>query len=82
MFTSTITVKGQVTLPSKLRKELKVKPADRVMFVKKGKYISIQKLPPIESLFGSLSNPKVKSLSISEMNKMIEKGMFSKDDIA
>ncbi len=82
MLTSTVTRKGQLTLPAKLRKELDIKPSDKVVFVKKGRDITIQKLPSIDSLFGSLANPKVKSLSISEMNKMIEKGMFSKDDIA
>ena len=82
MLTSTVTRKGQLTLPAKLRKELNIKPSDKVVFVKKGRDITIQKLPSIDSLFGSLANPKVKPLSISEMNRIVEKRMFSKDDIA
>ena len=82
MLTSTVTRKGQLTLPAKLRKELNIKPSDKVVFTKEKDKIYIEKLPSIDELFGSLKNPNVKPLSISEMNRMVEKGMFSKDDIA
>ncbi|KKQ42591.1 MAG: hypothetical protein US60_C0015G0002 [Microgenomates group bacterium GW2011_GWC1_37_8] len=82
MLTSTITRKGQLTLPVRLRRELEIKPSDKVVFIKRKDKIYIEKLATIDDLFGSLSNPKVKPLSIAEMKRSVEKGMFSKNDIA
>lgn len=76
MLTSTVTSKGQVTLPAKMRKELGIKPSDSVLFVKEGKRIVVGKVPPFESLFGSLANPKVKPLSAEEINDLVGKGIF------
>lgn len=80
MFASTITSKGQVTLPAKLRKEMGVKPTDRIIFSKKNGNFVIERLASIDSLFGSLANPKVRPLTDIQMKRMIEKGMFSDDD--
>jgi len=82
MTTSTVTTKGQITMPAYLRKELNIKPADKVVFNKEGSRVYVEKVEDVDSLFGSLANPKVKPLTISQMNKMVEKGMFSEDDIA
>ncbi len=82
MLTSNVTTKGQLTLPVKIRKELEIKPYDRVVFVKKNGDFVIQKLPSIDSLFGSLANPEIKPLTVAQMNKVIEKGMFGKNDRA
>lgn len=82
MTTSTVTSKGQITLPATLRKEFRIKPSDRVVFAKEGKRIYVEKVDDVDKLFGSLANPKVKPLSVSMMSKMVEKGMFGKDDIA
>lgn len=76
MLTSTITSKGQITLPAKFRREMGVKPSDRVLFTKEGKRVFVEKVPSLKSLYGSLSNSKVKSLSIDDMNKLINKGIF------
>lgn len=78
MLTSTITIKGQVTLPANLRRQLGVKPSDKIAFIKKGQRVFLEKLPSLESLYGSLSNSKVKPLSVQEMNKLIDKGLFLK----
>ena len=80
MLTSTITSKGQVTLPAKLRKELGLKPSDRVFFDGKNGEVVIKKLPSIDSLFGSLANPKIKPLTTAQIRESIEKRMFSKYD--
>lgn len=82
MLVSTITTKGQVTLPVKLRKKLGVKPADRIIFVQKNGDILIQKITPLNTLFGSLANPKVVPLTTEQMNSLIEKKMFKKNDLA
>lgn len=77
MYTATITSKGQVTLPSKVREKMRAKAGDRVVFeMTNGKFV-VEKLQPIDSVFGSLANPKVKPLTDRQMKKLIEKGMFS-----
>jgi len=81
MYTATVTSKGQVTLPAKMRKDLDLKNPDKVVFSKQNGNFIVEKLPSIDSLFGSLANPKVKPLTDIEMKKFIEKGMFSDDDI-
>ena len=78
MLTSTVTSKGQITLPAKLRRQMGVKPSDRVLFVKEGKRIFVEQIASIDSLFGSLSNPKAKPLSSDEINTLISRGMFKK----
>jgi len=69
-------------MPAKLRRELNIRPSDKVLFVKKNKGVIIRKLPSVASLFGSLANPKVNPLRVSQMNKLLERGMFSKNDNA
>lgn len=76
MLSSTVTSKGQVTLPAKMRRETGIKPSDKVMFVRVGRKIEVEKIPPLESLFGSLANPKVKPLSAEGMKALVKKGMF------
>jgi len=77
MLTSTLTIKGQVTLPIKIRKELNVKPSDRIIFNKVGGKFVIEKLLSIDQLYGSLKNTKVKPISSKKMGDLINKGLFS-----
>ncbi len=75
MMLSSMTYKGQVTIPVSLRKKLKLEEGDKVKFVEKnGTVILIpfkkRKLMDIFNLF-----PKSKiSLTIEEMNEAIESG--------
>ena len=82
MYTATVTSKGQVTLPAKMRKDLGLKKADRVLFSKQNGNFVLEKLPSIDSLFGYLANPKIKPLTIAQMNRVVEKEMFGPNDIA
>ncbi|OGM32750.1 hypothetical protein A3D01_01080 [Candidatus Woesebacteria bacterium RIFCSPHIGHO2_02_FULL_39_13] len=78
MFISTVTSKGQLTLPASIRKNMRIKTSDKVIFIREGKRIFIQKLLPISSLFGALSNPGVTPLPQEEMDKLLERGIFEK----
>lgn len=78
MLTSAMTSKGQITIPSILRKEMGVKPSDKVLFIREGKRIVVEKVASISSLFGSLANSKVKPLSSNEINTLIAEGMFKR----
>lgn len=72
---ATITSKGQVTLPIKIRNSLRLKPGDKLdFFVKKDKHIEI--VPVKESplkLKGMLPKPN-KAVTIEQMNLAIAEG--------
>ena len=53
MLSSSVTTKGQVTIPAELREKLGIKPGDKVGFVAEGDRILIQRQETaVESLFG------------------------------
>lgn len=53
MLSSSVTTKGQVTIPAELREKLGIKPGDRVGFVAEGDRILIQRQDTaVESIFG------------------------------
>jgi len=45
-FIARITTKGQVTVPLELRKHLKIKEGDYILFEKKGSKVEIKKMVP------------------------------------
>lgn len=45
MSTATLTSKGQVTIPSKIRRLLSLKPGDRLLFETEGKEVRIRAVP-------------------------------------
>lgn len=71
---STVTQKGQITIPINIRKALAINEGDKVAFVQTGNSITITVSEKMDlmSLSGCLPKPK-KSLSIEEMNSIIEK---------
>ena len=52
MLTSTITQKGQVTIPKKIRNALNLKTNDKVIFVRRGNSIIIKPVRDVSSLRG------------------------------
>ncbi|HSJ51726.1 MAG TPA: AbrB/MazE/SpoVT family DNA-binding domain-containing protein [Actinomycetota bacterium] len=57
---STVTVKGQVTIPKEIRDRLGIRPGDRVEFVLERGVARLRKqVPrdPIDALYGSLKLP-------------------------
>ncbi len=77
MYTATITSKGQLTFPAPLRKQLNLKPTDKLSFTNQGQGVYVQRIPSIQTLFGSLNNPNVKPLSIKEIKQITDGGLFS-----
>jgi AbrB family looped-hinge helix DNA binding protein len=73
MRTSSVTTKGQVTIPVELREQLGIKPGDRVGFVAEGDRIVIQRQDTaVESLFGVV---KAKTgVSLDQMETAIAAG--------
>lgn len=59
MLSSSVTVKGQVTIPAELRTKLGIQPGDRVGFVEQDGCILLQRQEHrIESVFGLIKPAK------------------------
>ncbi len=56
MIESTITSKGQTTLPKSVREALGVRPGDRVRYVVSGDEVRILPVRPLARLFGALKH--------------------------
>jgi len=72
---STITSKGQITLPGKIRKKLNLTPGDKVDFIfdEEGQVILIPQKKSVKELKGMV--PKAfKVITLDEMQKTIEQG--------
>jgi AbrB family looped-hinge helix DNA binding protein len=78
MLTSTVTSKGQVTIPAKIRRRAGIQPTDRVVFKTDKNSVVIEKIPNVRAVFGSFANPKVKPLSAEEINRLVNSGLFGK----
>ncbi len=72
MHCSVVTQKGQVTIPSDIRKTLQISEGDKVMFEVIGSEIivTLMRKSDLNDLCGFLPKPK-KSLTIDQMNEII-----------
>ena len=59
MYSSTLTSKGQATIPSPIRKKLGLKPGQKILFGERNDQVFIEKILSLSELQGSLK-PKVK----------------------
>ncbi len=76
MLTSTISSKGQVTIPKKIREFLNLRTFDKIAFIplEEGKVIITSKEIPVSELFGMLKSRKRKEpVSLEEMEAGIQK---------
>ena len=76
MITSTVSSKGQVTIPKVIRKFLKVEKYDKIVFIplEDGKVMITNKQIPVSDLFGMLKHRKPQQLvSVEDMEFKIHK---------
>jgi bifunctional DNA-binding transcriptional regulator/antitoxin component of YhaV-PrlF toxin-antitoxin module len=69
---STLTIKGQATIPLVIRRFLKVKPRDKIAFrIDNGKVLlePVQSCP--EALFGKYGKSHGKKMSVKDMNEAV-----------
>ena len=75
MTIATLTSKGQITIPKRVRESLHLHDGEKVQFLLHGSGEAI--LKPInrtvDEVFGRLQRPNAKLHSVSEMNKAIGK---------
>ena len=73
MLHSTLTSKGQTTIPEKIRKALRIKPGDRLEYEVEGDCAIIRVHPGIRSLRGMLASTKGKRLSFAQIREAAAK---------
>ena len=64
---STVTRKGQTTIPGKIRKALQIKPGDKLQYAVEGDHATIRVHPGTRSLKGALASKKGKKMSFGEI---------------
>jgi antitoxin PrlF len=69
MLHSTVTSKGQTTIPEKIRKALRIKPGDKLEYEVEGDRATIRVHPGIRSLKGVLASDKGKGMSFAEIRE-------------
>lgn len=74
MASSTITSKGQTTIPKEIRDRLNLHPGDRVEFVvdEDGRVVVLPATVDASELAGMLKPPS-RAVSVEEMNRVIRK---------
>ena len=72
---STLTSKGQITLPKDVRKHLALKEGDRVDFIigQDGQVVVQSARSRLPDLWGMLHEPGRKALTVEEMDAAIER---------
>jgi antitoxin PrlF len=75
---STVTRKGQTTIPGKVRKALEIKPGDRLEYVVEGDHATIRVHPGTRSLKGVLASKKGKKMSFGEIREAATKAALGR----
>jgi len=75
MATATVTSKGQITLPKRIRERLGVKPGDRVAFRERpdGSIVVEAETVDLLDLFGMLK-PRKRGVTLDDMEDAIRRG--------
>lgn len=76
MLHSTVTSKGQTTIPGRIREALGIKPGDRLEYVIEGDHATIRVHPGTRSLKGALASNKGKGMSFAQVRAAAAKAAF------
>jgi len=74
---STVTSRGQTTIPGEIRQALNIKPGDRLEYAIEGNYATIRVHPGLSSLKGALASKKGKNLSFAEIREAAAKAAYA-----
>jgi antitoxin PrlF len=66
---STVTSKGQTTIPGKVRKALQIKPGDRLEYAVEGDHATIRVHLGTRSLKGVLASKRGKGMSFAQIRE-------------
>jgi antitoxin PrlF len=76
---STVTRKGQTTIPGKIRKALRIKPGDRLEYELEGDRVIVRVHLGTRSLRGVLASKKGKGMSFSEIREAATKAARNRE---
>jgi AbrB family looped-hinge helix DNA binding protein len=76
---STVTAKGQTTIPGTIRKALRIKPGDKLEYEVEGDRATIRVHPGLRSLKGALASNKGKGLSFTEIREAAARAVHRQD---
>lgn len=71
---STITAKGQITIPRRIREFLHVRPKDKIAFEIENEEVKIKPAMDVESAFGIIK-PKQKPENFRAMRETVERAI-------
>ena len=77
MPSSTLTSKGQTTLPKEIREQLHLQPGDRIEYVIEGKRVYLAPATMTLDQFCELLPPSPKRRSLEQINEAIRKRAIS-----
>ncbi|HLR24894.1 MAG TPA: type II toxin-antitoxin system PrlF family antitoxin [Fodinibius sp.] len=79
---ATLTSKGQVTIPKKIRKKLQLNPGDKILFqeTEEGDVKIITRKKSIRELRGILHRPGQKKVTVEEMKEGIKQYLKKKHE--
>ena len=78
---STVTSKGQTTIPGKIRKALRINPGDKLEYVVEGDQAIIRVHLGTRSLKGRLASKKGKGMSFAEIREVAAKAIRGREGI-
>ena len=78
---STVTRKGQTTIPGKIRQALQIKPGDKLQYAVEGDHATIRVHPGTRSLRGALASKKGKKMSFREIREAAAKATLDRASI-
>ena len=81
MLHSTVTRKGQTTIPRKIRKALRINPGDTLQYVVEGDHATIRVHPGTRSLKGVLASKKGKRMSFAQIREAAAKAARSREAV-
>jgi len=77
MLHSTVTKKGQTTIPGRIRKALRIRPGDKLEYLVEGDHATIRVHPGTRSLRGALASKKGKGMSFAQIRAAAAKAARS-----
>ena len=79
MLHSTVTSKGQTTIPGKIRRALRIKPGDKLEYVVEGDHAIIRVHLGTRSLKGALASRKGKGMSFAQIREAAARAARSRE---
>jgi antitoxin PrlF len=78
---STVTSKGQTTIPGRIRKALRIRPGDKLEYALEGDHATIRVHPGTRSLKGALASKKGKGMSFAEIREAAAKAARGRESM-